>query len=83
MNRYIKVLLIITGWVVIFGLVVLLATPIALSFIDPVLQDVPLNMVLPVIIMSIGVALPIIYGLSFLIMPLMVATIEIFDNEAS
>ena len=83
MNRYIKVMLIIIGWVVVFGLAVLLVSPIALSFQDPVLQDTPLHMIFPSLVMSIGIALPIMYGVSFLITPLLMATIEIFDNEVN
>ena len=78
MGQYAKVGLIVIGWILLICVTVMIVLPIAFTFEDPVLKDMPLDAIIPALIMMLAVGVPIT---SFLMTPLLFATIEVFDKE--
>ena len=81
MNRYAKIVLVIMGWLVVYVIILVVVTPIIVAFQDPVIQDVPLEFAIPAFIMGVSITVPLIYGALFLLTPLVMATLEVFDPE--
>ena len=82
MRRSIKAVFVVIGWIVVYCVAILLVTPVIMSFQDPLIQDVPLESIIPALIMAVGVGIPIMYGAIVLIAPLIFATIELFEPES-
>ena len=80
MRRSIKALFVIIGWSILFYVSCAIAAPIVLSFRDPIIQAIPLEFMIPALIMAMGISVPVLYGAMFLITPLFLATIEVFSD---
>jgi uncharacterized membrane protein YvlD (DUF360 family) len=76
-----KGVLVLIGWAVVFLIVSALSRAVIMGFYDTAIQGVPLESAIPVVILTIGIVLPIIYSAIFLITPLFMATLEVFSRE--
>lgn len=82
--RLVRGLLVIMGWLTIFCIFFYLTFPLIITigtvFLEPGWVQSPL-MVVSTLIVFIGCVFPIGLGMSFLIIPLFTATIEVFDRD--
>ena len=78
--RIIRTLIILSGWLILIFVGMITMSPVMALFVDAT-GYVPLENVVPSIIAVVGIGVPILYGASFAIAPLIFATMELFDND--
>lgn len=82
MRRVVQQVAVITGWLIFYACIIIVITPAVLAFQEPALQRLPLENIIPAAIMTLVVGVPIIYSIgSFVLLPLLMATLEVFDRE--
>ena len=80
MKRYTKGMIVLIGWSLVYVIILIITAPIISIFQDPITQEIPFDLVIPAAITAVTIAVPLIYSAIYLLVPLAVATLEVFED---